>query len=57
MKKTLIKRTKTLRNDPINNLTNMANKRLPGLQKCSKIGFTYPNVVQKLKCTEQHYMK
>ena len=27
---------------PLNNLTNMPNKRLPGLQKFSKIGFTYP---------------
>src|SRR4029434_7669897 len=26
----------------LNNLTNIPNKRLPGLQKCSKIGFTYP---------------
>src|SRR4029434_6084188 len=26
---------KTLRNGPLNNLTNMPNKRLPGLQKCS----------------------
>ena len=25
-------------NGPLNNLTNMPNKRLPGLQKCSKIG-------------------
>src|SRR4029434_2393089 len=35
-------RTKRLRNGPLINLTNMPNKRLPGLQKCSKIGFTYP---------------
>ena len=31
-----------MRNGPLNNLTNMPNKRLPGLQKFSKIGFTYP---------------
>src|SRR4029434_9779365 len=32
------RRTKLLINSNLNNLTNMPNKRLPGLQKCSKIG-------------------
>ena len=42
IKKHSLKKIKILRNGPLNNLTNMPNKILPGLQKCSKIGFTYP---------------